>query len=129
MSYYHSKIINDTFKNTVEKVIASMSKEGFGVLTDIDVRATLQKKLGVDFRQYRILGMCNPPFALQALQAERMIGSMLPCNVIVQETEEGKTEIAAVDPAASMQAVQNDQLLPVAQEVRRRLFIAIDQVE
>ena len=129
MSYYHSKIIDDTFKNTVEKVIASMSKEGFGVLTDIDVRATLQKKLGVDFRQYRILGMCNPPFALQALQAERMIGSMLPCNVIVQETEDGKTEIAAVDPAASMQAVQNDQLLPVAREVRRRLFMAIDQVE
>ena len=103
------------YETAIEQVIAALQKEGFGVLTEIDVKATLKKKLDVDFRPYKILGACNAPFAYKALQAEDKIGTMLPCNVIVQELDNGKIEVAAIDPMASMQAVKNESLGDVAQ--------------
>jgi uncharacterized protein (DUF302 family) len=105
--------------------VEAFKKEGFGVLTEIDVRETLKKKLGVEFRKYRILGMCNPPFAYEALQAEDKIGTMLPCSVVVQETPDGRVEVAAIDPQASMQAVDNPALAEIATEVRQRLLRAV----
>ncbi len=126
MKYYFSKKIKSTFDEAVDHTTEALKKEGFGVLTDIDVKATLKKKLDVDFRNYRILGACNPPFAHQALLAEDKIGTMLPCNVIVQETEDGFIEVSAIDPVASMQAVDNPDLPEVASEVRNRLKKVID---
>jgi len=105
MSYYFNKVVNMAFDEAIDKVTEELKKEGFGVLTEIDVKKALKKKLDVDFRKYRILGACNPQYAYKALQAEDKIGTMLPCNVIVQETEDGKVEIAAIDPVASMQSV------------------------
>jgi len=121
MSYYFAKTLDMPFEAAMDKVTAELKKEGFGILTQIDVQETLKKKLDVDFRKYYILGTCNPPFAHRALQSERMIGLMLPCNVVVQEVEGGKTEVSAVDPIASMQAVQNSELLEVAEEVQVKL--------
>ncbi len=121
MSYYFGKTIDGPFDAAVEKVKAELRKEGFGVLTEIDVRKTLKEKLNVDFRNYRILGSCNPPFAYKALLAEDKIGLMLPCNVIVQETADGRVEVAAIDPIASMAAVANPALEPIGLEVRAKL--------
>jgi uncharacterized protein (DUF302 family) len=121
MSYYFSKTLNLPFDDAIDRVTEELKKEGFGVLTDIDVRATMKKKLDVDFRNYRILGACNPPFAHQALLVDDKIGTMLPCNVIVQELEPGVVEVAAIDPVASMAAVNNPQLGAVGMEVRARL--------
>ena len=128
MSYYFSKKIHLSFDDAVQRVIEELKKEGFGVLTEIDVKATLKKKLDVDFRRYKILGACNPTFAYQALQNERMVGAMLPCNVIVQEAEGGEMEIAAIDPIASMQAIENPNLEQIAQQVRSKLKAVIDKV-
>ena len=128
MKYYFEKTTDYAFEEAVEKVTEELKKEGFGVLTEIDVQATLKKKLDVDFRKYRILGACNPLFAHKALQAEDKIGTMLPCNVIVQELEDGKTEVAAVDPVASMVAVQNDKLGGIAGEIRAKLEKVIENV-
>jgi uncharacterized protein (DUF302 family) len=127
MIYYFSKTIDLDFDSAIIKVTEELKKEGFGILTDIDVKATLKKKLDVDFHKYRILGACNPPFAYQALQAEDKIGTMLPCNVIVQERD-GKTEVSAIDPLASMQAVKNEALAGVAQEVRLKLRTVIEKL-
>lgn len=121
MSYHFSKTIDLPFDEAVSHVTNALKREGFGVLTDIDVRATLKAKLGAEFRSYRILGACNPPLAQRALELEDKIGTMLPCNVIVQEHAPGSVEISAVDPAASMQAISNPALAEVAQEVRGRL--------
>jgi uncharacterized protein (DUF302 family) len=121
MSYYFSKISAMTFDEAVVAVTGELKKEGFGILTDIDVKETLRKKLNVNFRKYRILGACNPPSAYQALQTEDKIGTMLPCNVIVQEISDRKTEVAAIDPVASMQAVDNPELLEVARQVQAKL--------
>jgi uncharacterized protein (DUF302 family) len=121
MEYYFSKTINDSFENAIEKVTEALKTEGFGVLTEIDIKATLKKKLDVDFYNYTILGACNPPSAYKALLAEDKIGTMLPCNVIVQEKVKGQVEISAVDPAASMQAVDNPALVEIATEIRDRL--------
>jgi len=121
VSYYFSKILNVSFDEAVSKVIEELKKEGFGILTDIDVKETLKKKLNVDFKKYRILGACNPPFAYQALQAEDKIGTMLPCNVIVQEHAEGKVEVAAVDPIASMMAIENPKLRGIAEQLQAKL--------
>lgn len=121
MGYYFSKTLKVPFDEAVNRTIDALKKEGFGVLTDIDVKETLKKKLDVDFRNYRILGACNPPFAHQALLAEDKIGTMLPCNVIVQETSPGHVEVAAVDPLASMQAIENPALEKVARRVREKL--------
>jgi len=128
MAYYFSKVLNVSFDEAVAKVTGELKKEGFGILTDIDVQATLKKKLNVDFKQYRILGACNPPFAYQALKTEAKIGTMLPCNVIVQELAEGKIEIAAVDPVASMIAIENQKLKNIAGQVQAKLKRVIDRL-
>jgi len=125
MSYYFNKTISAPFDEAVDRVKAELKKEGFGVLTEIDVRKTLHDKLGVDFRPYRILGACHPSFAYKALQAEDKIGTMLPCNVIVQELEPGRAEVAAIDPLASMAAVHNIELGTIGLEVRERLQRAV----
>ena len=122
MSYYFEKTLtNVSFDEAIEKVTEELKKEGFGVLTEIDIKATLKKKLDVDFYNYRILSACNPPFAYKALQAEDKIGTMLPCNVIIQERKKGIIEVSAVDPAASMRAVENEVLNEVATQVRDKL--------
>lgn len=128
MSYYHSRMLSGPFEDVIARVTANLAAEGFGVLTEIDVSATLKKKLDVDFRPYRILGACNPPFAHRALTVEDKIGTMLPCNVIVQQHEDGAVEVAAVDPVASMQAIDNPALGEIAGEVRQRLNRAIDNL-
>lgn len=128
MSYYFARTIQSGFDDAIERVKKALSAEGFGVLTEIDVRETLKKKLNVEFRPYRILGACNPPFAHKALEAEDKIGTMLPCNVIVQDAGGGKIEIAAIDPVASMQAVKNPELSSVAGEVRAKLQSVIERL-
>jgi uncharacterized protein (DUF302 family) len=128
MSYYFSKTINASFEQALEKVMDELQKEGFGILTEIDVKETLKKKLDVDFRRYKILGACNPPFAYRALQVENNIGTMLPCNVVVQEITAGEIEVSAIDPIASMQAVQNPQLVSVAAQVQGKLQKVIEKL-
>ena len=128
MSYYFHKTIEMGFDETIAKVTAELKKEGFGVLTEIDVSGTLKKKIDVDFRRYKILGACNPKFAYQALLAEDKIGTMLPCNVVVQEKEKGKIEVAAVDPIASMLAVENDKLGTIALQVQEKLKKVIENI-
>ena len=128
MKYYFNKTIKGTFEEVIEKVTEGLKEEGFGILTEIDVTATLRKKLDVDFKKYRILGACNPPYAHKALLAEDKIGTMLPCNVIVQEIEEGLIEIAAVNPMASMQAVNNKQLMEIADEITAKLKNVIEKL-
>jgi len=125
MSYYMSRTVEIPFDDAVVRVTGELKKEGFGILTEIDVKETLKKKLDVDFRRYRILGACNPPFAHRALQAEDKIGLMLPCNVIVQELSGGTVEVAAIDPVASMQAVKNPALEAIAGQVREKLERAL----
>ncbi|NOQ90972.1 MAG: DUF302 domain-containing protein [Gammaproteobacteria bacterium] len=126
MSYYFSKIVDDNFEEAIERVTAHLADAGFGVLTTIDVSATLKKKIDVDFQRYTILGACNPGFAHKALLAEDKIGTMLPCNVIVQEMADGKVEVAAVDPMASMMAIQNEELGSIATEVQGMLKNVIE---
>lgn len=121
MSYYFAKHLDMSFSDAIDTVTEALAKQGFGVLTEIDVKATLKKKLDVEFRPYTILGACNPGFAHKALQAEDKIGTMLPCNVIVQELDDGAVEVAAVDPIASMSAIENDSLGGIATEVRSKL--------
>ena len=128
MNYYVSRSVSLDFDAAVAKTIEALKAEGFGVLTDIDIAATLKQKLGVEFRKYRILGACNPPLALKALSAEDKIGVMLPCNVIVQERAEGGVELAAIDPRAAMQRVGNPALSAVAEEVAERLARALRAV-
>jgi uncharacterized protein (DUF302 family) len=128
MSYYFSKNLGWNFDEAIEKVTTQLKEEGFGILTEIDVKDTLKKKLDVDFHRYQILGACNPPFAYQALQVENKIGTMLPCNVIVQETPDGKVEIAAINPVASMQAVNNPKLWEVAKQVQNKLRLVIENL-
>ncbi|MDH3574483.1 MAG: DUF302 domain-containing protein [Desulfobacteraceae bacterium] len=128
MSYYFNKVVDMAFDEAIDKVTEELKKEGFGVLTEIDVKQALKKKLNVDFRKYRILGACNPTYAHKALQAEDKIGTMLPCNVIVQERENGKVEIAAIDPVASMQSVKNESLSEIATIIQSKLKKVIESV-
>src|SRR5699024_923163 len=128
MEYFSSKTVDLPFNQAIEKVTELLKEEGFGVLTEIDVKETLKKKLDVDFKKYKILGACNPEFAHQALQAEDKIGVMLPCNVIVEEHDNGTVEVSAVDPVASMQAVENDKLKSIADEVRANLEKVIEKL-
>ena len=121
MEYYFSKTITGSFENAIQKVTDALKTEGFGILTEIDIKATLKKKLDVDFYNYKILGACNPPFAYKALLAEDKIGTMLPCNVIIQEKVQGQVEVSAVDPAASMLSIENDDLREIATEIRVKL--------
>ena len=128
MNYYFNKTVNGTFEEVIEKVTKELKEEGFGILTEIDVTATFKKKLDVDFKKYRILGACNPPYAHKALLAEDKIGTMLPCNVIVQEIEAGVIEVAAVSPMASMQAVENEKLNVIASEITAMLENVIEKL-
>lgn len=127
MPYYFSKTLQIPVEDAVERVVSGLKARGFGILTRIDVQSVLKEKIGVDFHPYVILGACNPKLAYQALQAEDKIGTMLPCNVIVQEVD-GKIEVAAVDPLASMQAVQNPSLAEIAAKVRKELNAAIQSI-
>lgn len=128
MSYYFSKTVNEDFDQAIDHVTEELKKEGFGVLTQIDVQDTLKKKLDVDFKKYRILGACNPNFAYQALQSEDKIGTMLPCNVLVEQNLDGTVEVSAVDPVASMASVKNDSLGGVASQVREKLQRVINNL-
>ena len=121
MQYYIAKTVSGGFPATVERVIESLKAEGFGVLTEIDVKATMKKKLDIDFRDYRILGACNPPLAHQALTADDKIGTMLPCNVIVQDLGGGNIEVAAINPAISMEQAGNPTLKAIAESVTGKL--------
>lgn len=125
MEYYFSKLVNASFDEAVTKITEALKTEGFGVLTEIDMQAKMKEKLGVDFKKYKILGACNPAFAYKALQAEEMIGIMLPCNIVIADQGNGITEIAVVNPVAAMMAVQNPALEPLAQEVTEKLKKAI----
>ena len=128
MTYYFAKTLNAPFDDVVDRVTATLKDAGFGVLTTIDVQATLKEKIGVDFPRYRILGACNPKLAHQALQAENKIGTMLPCNVIVRDAGDGKVEVAAVDPVSSMQAVDNPAVGQVATSVQQKLKNVIESL-
>ncbi len=128
MKYYMEKTIEYTFDEAVEKVTEELKKEGFGVLSEINIHEKLKEKLDVDFRRYRILGACNPPKAYEALQAENKIGTMLPCNVIIQELDNGNTEVAAVNPMASMQAVESNRLKSIAEDIKIKLEKVINNL-
>ena len=127
MAYYLSRTVRLAFDEVVQRIIATLKEEGFGVLTDIDVQATLKAKVGADMRPYRILGACNPSFAHQALQLENKLGVLLPCNVIVRDAGYGQTEVAAIDPVTSMDRTGNPELATVAEEVRVRLQRAVER--
>ena len=120
-NYGFSKVVNLGYEEAIEKVTEELKKEGFGVLTEIDVKETLKKKLDVEFKPYKILGACNPPFAYKSLLAEEQIGLMLPCNVIVYRNDNEETVVVAIDPIASMQAVKNDKLGEVAEVIQSKL--------
>jgi uncharacterized protein (DUF302 family) len=128
MSYYFSKTLNTDFDSAISKVTDELKKEGFGILTEIDVKETFKKKLDVDFRKYRILGACNPNFAFEAIKSEDKVGTMLPCNVVVQEHEDGKIEVSAIDPIASMMAIKNNALGDVATNVSDKLRRVIENL-
>ena len=128
MTYYFDKILKTDFENTITRVTEELKKEGFGILTEIDIQQKMKEKLNVDFRKYKILGACNPPFAYKALQLEDKIGTMLPCNVIIQEHGPNETEVAAIDPIASMKAIENAELRDVAEQVQARLKKVIDSL-
>ncbi|MGE5683474.1 MAG: DUF302 domain-containing protein [Bacillota bacterium] len=128
MNYYNTKKVDLSFDDAIVKVTEELKKEGFGILTEIDVKETLKKKLDVDFRKYRILGACNPPFAYKALQAENKIGTMLPCNFIVQETDDGKVEVSAINPMVSMQTVKNPELESIAGQVAEKITRVMENV-
>jgi uncharacterized protein (DUF302 family) len=128
MKYYFSRTLEMPFDTAIDHVSRILKEEGFGILSDIDVRAKMREKLGKSFRNYRILGACNPPFAWQALQVEDKIGTMLPCNVIVQDAGPGRVEVAAIDPVASMQAVENPELRDIGEQVRDSLQRVIESL-
>jgi len=128
MSYYIAKTVSGPFDAVVADVTARLKTQGFGVLTDIDVQATLKSKLGVDTPKYRILGACNPRFAHEALKLEERLGVLLPCNVIVRETSDRRVEVASIDPVSAMERTDNPALRATAEEVRRLLAEAISQL-
>ena len=126
--YYYSRTVGLEFARAIEAVKEALSSEGFGILMELDIQATLKKKTGEEIQPYVILGACNPPFALKALQAEDKIGTLLPCNIIVQQKNSNETEIAAVDPVVSMSIVDRPELEPIASEIKKKLDRAIDSV-
>jgi uncharacterized protein (DUF302 family) len=128
MSYYFAQTLSASFDDVVARTVAALKEEGFGVITEIDLQETFKRKLDVDFRRYKILGACNPKLALEALKLEDKVGTMLPCNVIVQERGEGQVEVAAIDPVASMQAIGNAALAEKAQAVRQKLQSVIERL-
>lgn len=128
MNYYFKTTIDASFEDAIERTTEALKKEGFGVLTEIRIHDKLKEKLDVDFHKYIILGACHPPSAYEALKHENKIGTMLPCNVIVQEVDENRMEVAAVNPVASMQAIENPQLATLANKVRESLEKAIGSI-
>jgi uncharacterized protein (DUF302 family) len=128
MEYYFNKILQNNFSDTETKVIDALKTEGFGIITEIDMQSKLKEKLGVDFKRYKILGACNPAYAYKALIAEEKIGTMLPCNVVIIDREDGTTEVAAIHPVASMMAIQNPALEPIAIEITEKLKKVIDSL-
>ncbi|MFL1894813.1 DUF302 domain-containing protein [Aquimarina sp. 2-A2] len=128
MEYYFNKTLKEDFDNVITKVTNELKNEGFGVLTEINVNETLRDKLGIDFKRYQILGACNPPYAHKALEAEDKIGTMLPCNVIVQQQSDEFVEVAAINPLASMQAVNNEKLHKVAKDITSKLQSVINRL-
>lgn len=128
MSYYLGRVLSLSFDPAVARAIDVLKAEGFGIITDIDIRETLKKKIGVDFPSYRILGACNPALAYEALKLENKVGTMLPCNVVIRDAGNGQTEVAAIDPVASMQAIDNPELKRAAEQVRAKLEKVIAQL-
>ncbi|MGE5722198.1 MAG: DUF302 domain-containing protein, partial [Sphingomonadales bacterium] len=128
LTYYFAKSLPLSVDEAVDRATEALGKEGFGILTTINVKATLKQKIGVDFPDYRILGACNPKLAHEALQIEEKVGTMLPCNVVVHELGDGRTEVAAIDPVASMQAIDNPRLRQAAEQVREKLKRVIDSL-
>lgn len=128
MSYYKAATLRVPFREAIERTEAALKEEGFGVISRIDIQDALKTKIGVDFRPYTILGACNPALAYEALQIEDKVGTMLPCNVVVQATSGQETEVAAIDPVASMQAIDNPRLVDAAREVQKRLFKVVDRL-
>lgn len=128
MKYYNEKKVKGSFEDVIEKTRKELEKEGFGVLTEINVKETFKKKLDIDFKKYRILGACNAPYAHKALTAEDKVGTMLPCNVIVQELNNGEVEVAAINPVASMMAIENEELKPIAKEIQAKLDKVIENI-
>ncbi len=128
MSYAMTRTVKGSFEDVIQRTIQALHSEGFGILCDIDVKATLKAKLGVDFRNYRILGACNPPFAYKVLQQEDKIGLLLPCNVIVHEKENETIEVAAIDPVEAMSVVNNPSLEKVAEEVKEKLQHVLEKL-
>ena len=128
MKYYMNKIVNASFEQAVLQVTEGLKKEGFGVLSEINIDEKLKEKLGIDFRKYKILGACNPAYAYKALQLEDKIGVMLPCNVIIQETIDGAIEVAAVNPIVSMSGINNPKLMGIAGEIQTKLKTVIDNL-
>ena len=126
MSYYFAKTLNTGFDDAVRHTTEVLKQEGFGIITEIDVKEKLKKKINIDFRNYRILGACNPALAHKALEIEDKVGTMLPCNVVVQDLGGGRIEVASIDPVASMQAIDNPRLKAAAEEVRSKLRKVID---
>jgi uncharacterized protein (DUF302 family) len=128
MSYHISKTVDISFEDAVSRTIEELGKEGFGVLTDIDVKSVLKKKLDVEFTKYRILGACNPPLAYETLKAEDRVGLMLPCNVIIRETADGGVEVSAIDPMSAMSVVGNEALAETGKLVSGKLAAVIEGV-
>lgn len=128
MSYYYSKILDGPIEAALERVRSALGTEGFGIINEIDMSKTLKEKIGADFRPYRILGACNPALAYEALQIEDKVGTMLPCNVIVQQLPSGEIEVAAINPVASMSAIDNEELKRAANQVKNKLEAAIDRL-
>jgi uncharacterized protein (DUF302 family) len=126
MTYYFAKTLETGFDDAVKRTLDALKREGFGIITEIDVKDTFKKKIGIEFRNYRILGACNPKLAHEALQIEDKVGTMLPCNIVVQEVGPGKTEVAAIDPVASMQAISNPRLTQAAERVQEMLRKVVD---
>ncbi len=129
MRYYFNKTLNVSFDEAIEKVTAELQKEGFGILTEVDVKATLKNKLDVDFHPYKILGACNPPFAFRSLEADLSVGLLLPCNVIVYETDDGKTVVSAINPVSALEIIKNKTLSEIAAEVSQKLHKVITTVQ
>lgn len=128
MKYYIDKTVELNFRDAVQKVKAVLPGHGFGVVTEFDVDEKLRDKLGIDFRKYKVIGACNPKYAYEALQTEALIGTMLPCNIVVQQLESGKVQVAAIDPVASMQAIDNDNLNKAATFIKDELTKIIDEI-
>jgi uncharacterized protein (DUF302 family) len=126
--YAFTRVLNTSYEDAISKVREALKEEGFGVLTEIDVKETLKKKLGVDFRKYVILGACNPPYAHRTLQTDLDVGLLLPCNVIVYETDDQKAYVSAINPVSALQVIKNRELRKIAEEVSEKLKRVVDKV-